>query len=176
MIFFYLIVLAIVISAAYAGYSAAPWVPTKPAQRQLVLDHLTISSNSRVIDLGCGDGSWLFTFAAKYPQIEAIGYDISLLPLIIGQLRKSFSPKLYARVHLRLGNLWQVDITQTDVVFIFLMKKAYPRLVTKLATLKPSTLVAVEAWPLPHIKPHQTITGPNLLPVYIYQGNQFHSL
>lgn len=174
-LFLFLILLVIVVSAAYAGYSAAPWVPTKKAQRQLVLDTLPISPTATVLDLGCGDGAWLFTFAAAYPTIRAIGYDISFLPLIIGQFRKLLSFKKFSHVHLRFGNLWAVDITYADVIFIFLMKKAYPRLVTKLASLKPTALIAVEAWPLPNLTPIQTITGPNLLPVYIYHGSQFHS-
>ncbi|HCC83647.1 TPA: hypothetical protein DEP96_02240 [Candidatus Uhrbacteria bacterium] len=179
--FLFLILLAIVISAAYAGYSAAPWVPTKPAQRQLVLDNLKFPSSYggvrgglTVVDLGCGDGAWLFAFAAKYPSITAIGYDISLLPLVIGQLRKLLSFKKFAHVHLRFGNLWRADISQADVVLIFLMRKIYPRLITKLSAIPPHALVAIEAWPLPNLTPIQTITGPNLLPVYIYRGEQFH--
>ncbi len=179
--FIFLIVLAIVISAAYAGYSAAPWVPTKQSQRQLVLDNLQFPSSHggarggfTVIDLGCGDGSWLFSFATKYPNIQAIGYDISLLPLLIGQIRKLLSFKKFACVHLRFGNLWHANISQADVVLIFLMRKIYPRLITKLAVLPPHSTVVIEAWPLPNLTPIQVITGPNLLPVYIYRGEQFH--
>ncbi len=172
--FLFLIVLALVISAAYAGYSAAPWVPTKPAQRQLVIDRLQFPSSSTVLDLGCGDGAWLFAFAAAYPAITAIGYDISLLPLFIGQLRKLFSLKKFSHVHLRFGNLWHADISHADVVLIFLMRKIYPRLITKLSALPPHATVVLEAWPLPNLTPVQVITGPNLLPTYIYRGEQFH--
>ncbi len=178
--FIFLIVLAIVISAAYAGYSAAPWVPTKSAQRQLVLDNLKLSPSYggvgggfTIVDLGCGDGSWLFTFARQYQTAEAIGYDISLFPLIIGQLRKLLSFKKFSHVSLRFGNLWHADISQADVVLIFLMRRIYPRLIAKLASLPPHATVVLEAWPLPNITPIQVISGPNLLPVYIYRGDQF---
>ncbi len=174
---FFLIFMALLISAAVAGVSAAPWLPTKPSQRRKLLEQLPLKGNEKIYDLGCGDGSLLFAIAKKHPGIRAIGADISLLPLAIGWIRRfvgSHKGSPYANVRLRFANLFTVDVHDADVVFIFLLSKAYPRLKTKFAKeLRDDARVVVEAWPLPDMEPASTIRAEGLLPVYIYSGKQF---
>lgn len=172
----FLIFMALLISAAIAGVSAAPWLPTKPSQRRKLLEQLPLTGNERIYDLGCGDGSLLFAIARKHPGVRAIGADISLLPLAIGAVRKLFGGSAYRNVRLRLANLFTTDVRDADVVFIFLLSKAYPRLKIKFAKeLRDSARVVVEAWPLPDIEPLTTIRAEGLLPVYIYEGKQFRA-
>jgi trans-aconitate methyltransferase len=171
-----IIVLAILISAAAAGLSAAPWLPTLPSQRRHLVDHLSVEPGQTLIDLGCGDGSLLFALARRHPDIVCIGYDISLLPLTIAWVRKLVSFKAYRNVHIRFGNLFTQDVSQADIVFIFLLCKSYPKLVSKLETqLQPSARVMVEAWPLPGLEPIETLKAEGLLPVYIYTGTAFRA-
>ncbi len=170
----FLILLVFVISAAVAGISAAPWVPTKPSQRKRLLKNLTLSDTEIIVDLGCGDGSMLFAVSRLYPNATCIGYDISLLPLCIGWMRKLLGGKRYCNVHIRFGNLFRINLTDADVIFVFLMAKAYPRLVTMFQdTLKNTCRVVVEAWPLPDVIPSQVINEENMLTVYIYEGKSF---
>lgn len=171
------ILLIFVVTAAIAGISAAPWLPTKPSQRRRLLERLPLKGDEIIYDLGCGDGSLLFAVARKYPNIRAIGVDISLLPLIIGWIRKfvgNHKRRPYTNVRLRFANLFTVDVCDADVVFIFLLAKAYPRLKTKFAKkLRDDARVIVEAWPFPDLEAAATIREEGLLPVYIYEGKQF---
>lgn len=171
---FFLIFMVLLISAAVAGISAAPWLPTKPSQRRKLLEQLPLTGNERIYDLGCGDGSLLFAIARKYPSVHAVGADISILPLLIGFGRKALHP--YPNVRLRFANLFTTDVHDADVVFVFLLSKAYPRLKEKFAKeLRDDARVVVEAWPLPNIEPTSTIRAEGLLPVYIYEGKQFRT-
>jgi len=172
----WIIVLLILCSAAVAGFSAAPWLPTKPSQRKHLLNNLQLKNGQTVVDLGCGDGVMLFTVARMYPEVICIGYDISLLPLFIGWIRKFLFFKAYRNVHIRFGNLFTQDIHQADVVFIFLLSKCYPKLLTSLkGKISPAAKVIIEAWPLPEIDPVETLKAEGLLPVYIYTGEIFRA-
>lgn len=156
---------------AWGSLLAAPWVPTLSAQRKLLVDTLKIDASSTIYDLGCGSGSILFEFADRYPNAKCIGYDVALFPLFLGLIRKLRHPIKYTNVSLRFGNFFTKHFSDADVVVAFLMQKAYPKFITTLRReLKPETLVAIEAWPLPDIEPAQRIKGEKLLPWYVYRG------
>ncbi len=168
--------LVIVFSAAAAGISAAPWLPTRKRERHHLAKNLEFKKNDVVIDLGCGTGTMLFELAKHHPETILIGYDISLLPLGIGLLKKLFSPKKYRNVYLRFGNLFKQDISSATHIFIFLLAKSYPRLKEKFAKeLADKTLVIIEAWPMPNMEPLRILKEEGSLPVYIYSGQDFRT-
>jgi len=168
------LVLLVLTSAAVAGLSAAPWLPTKPSQRRHLLDNLFVLPTARIIDLGCGDGSVLFALAQKYPKVTCVGYDISLLPLFIAWARKVIGGRKYKNVHIHFGNLFTAKVASFDIVIVFLLSKCYPKLQKKLtAELAPNARVVMEAWPLEGIAPIEKIQSPGLLPVYIYTAKSF---
>ncbi|KAF0511297.1 S-adenosyl-L-methionine-dependent methyltransferase [Gigaspora margarita] len=41
------------------------------------IDHILSSQGSKILDIGCGAGSWSFDMATTYPSIEVVGLDIS---------------------------------------------------------------------------------------------------
>lgn len=163
----------IVASAGVAAVSAAPWVPAKPKEIQNLFNHLSLKGTETIYDLGCGTGSVLFALAARYPNAKAVGYDISLLPLMVGWMRKVLCWRRYRNVHLHFGNLFTADVAHADVIVLFLMERAYGKLLPALrATIRDDARVALEGWPFPDITPLAHITTPECLPVYIYQGKQ----
>lgn len=172
-----LVGLAIIISAAIAGASAAPWLPTKPSDRKHLLEKLKLEPGQKVIDLGCGDGSMLFAVARKFPGVECVGYDISLLPLFFGWVRKVLYFNKYRKVHIRFGNLFKQSVADANLVFIFLLPKSYPKLVELLKRdLTNDAKVVVEAWPLPVVKPIETLKEEKLLSIFIYTGKSLRDV
>lgn len=158
-------------SAALAGISAAPWLPTRKKERSLLFQELNLKPGMQVVDLGCGDGAFLFAAAKRFPDVTFVGYDISLLPLFVAWARKLLGFKAYRNVHVRFGNLFTQDISKVDVVFCFLLSKCYPRLKKKLAQDMRNDAVAVfEAWSLPGIEPSRMVKHDGVLPLYFYQG------
>lgn len=189
----FLLFFLIIGTMAWGCILAAPWVPTLSKQRKLLVDNLVLpppdpslsSPNNRFVerlrkagelspiiyDLGCGSGSMLFEFADRYPNAKCIGYDVALLPLFIGLLVKLRHPKRYKNVSLRFGNFFHKHFADADVVVAFLMQKAYPKFIATLKReIRPNTIVAIEAWPLPNIEPTQTLRGEKLVPWYVYRG------
>lgn len=167
-----LIGLIILISAAAAGLSAAPWLPTKAKDREHLLEELHLKYGQKVVDLGCGDGSLLFAVARRFPNVNCVGYDISLFPLIIAWARRDvFRKNYYKRVRIKFGNLFKAPINDADVVFVFLLSKSYPRLIEKFRReLKDDAMVVVEAWPLPGIEPTRHLKKEGYLSLYFYSA------
>ena len=159
-------------SAAVAGLSAAPWVPTRKRERALLLDEMDLKPGMNVIDLGCGDGAFLFGAAQHFPNVTFTGYDISFLPLAIAWTRKLLGWRRYRNVHIRFGNLFKQDISTYDVVFCFLLAKCYPRLKQKLVQEMRVDAVAVfEAWSLPNVEPSRMVKHEGVLPIFFYKGS-----
>ncbi|MCR4312200.1 MAG: hypothetical protein NUV56_02870 [Candidatus Uhrbacteria bacterium] len=161
----------ILFSAAWGCLSAAPWVPTRANQRDQLFKHVSLKPSEVIIDLGCGTGTLLFAAVRAYPGVIARGYEVSLLPLVMGWAHKLSAFTRYRHVSLRFGNLFHAPITDADVITIFLLSSCYPKLIEKLKReLKPTARVIVEAWPLPGLEPSQTIREDKLLPIYIYDA------
>jgi len=154
------------------GVSSAPWVPTRRRERASVVDAVSVRRGAVVYDLGCGDGAMLFDLADRYPDARYIGYEIALLPWAIGLARKFAAGKRYANVSLRYGDLFGKDLADADLVFVFLLEKAYARLVEKFRSeLKRDSTVVVEAWALPGAAHERIIRdGEKTLPMYQYSG------
>jgi len=159
-------------SAAYAGYSAAPWVPTKKDQRALLLSSINISDQETVYDLGCGTGTIIFDFTKKYRTIKAVGYEISILPYLIAKLKSISNP----RTKIIFKSFYSANLYKADTIFIFLTLQAYKKILPTLKTVNPNAQIIIEAWPIPNIEPIKTIRKPDLLPFYIYKGSQFKNI
>jgi len=154
-------------SAAVAGLSAAPWVPMRKADVIRAVELAEVKAGDRVYDLGCGDGR--LVFAASGRGAKAIGLEISLLPFVIAKIRSWFQP--LTRVSFK--SFFRQNLEDADVVFVFLMKKIYPKLATKLTKeLKPGARIVVYCWPIDELK--SSLIEKNKptekdLPLYLYQ-------
>ncbi|MFH1631819.1 MAG: class I SAM-dependent methyltransferase [bacterium] len=169
-----LIALPFLISFGLAGLSAAPWVPTKPKQTRRLIDKLDLRDGMTIYDLGCGSGTVLFAIARHNPHIKLVGYEISLLPYLIACARKLVGGAKYKNVSIKFANLFKQDLSDGDLIFVFLLDKCYPRLIDKLRReIKPNATVVVEAWPLPGIRPSKVDQDDGLLSVFFYKGENF---
>ncbi len=158
-------------SAAIAGLSAAPWLPTRKRELDVLVRAIKDKDLRHVYDLGCGDGRILFTLAVHMPSTKFIGIEMSLLPYFAGKMRQLFGR--HKNVSIRLGNLFNANLQDADCVITFLLSKAYPRLIAKFQEeLADDTLIVIEAWPLPDIKPSQTIKEDGKLALHLYQARE----
>jgi SAM-dependent methyltransferase len=166
------IVYVIVGTLALGGISAAPWLPTKRRQLRRVTESVPLKQGAKVYDLGCGDGAVLFSLAEKRPDIRAVGYEIAFLPLVIGLLRKVRAGAAGKPVSFRCRDFFGAKFGDADVVFVFLFRESYPRVMAKLAKeLRDDALVVVEAWPLPKVVADRSFPREDqILPMYFYSG------
>lgn len=175
-----LIILFIFIATfVYAGWSAAPWAPTRKADVVRFLKLANIKPGDKVFDLGCGDGRLLFAAAEKGAVVT--GYEISLLPYIIAKIKQlSFAQKDKTPHHsLCLGagqakilfkDFWNVDLSDANIVYFFLMPKVYAKLRAKFEKeLKPGTRIIAYVWPIDGWIPVNTSEIKGAQNIYLYE-------
>jgi len=171
-----IVVFVVVLTAGYAGLSAAPWVPTRKGERASLAAKLKLKDGQTVYDLGSGDGSLLFTLAERFPNCRLIGLEISLLPFFISLVRRLIGLSRYRNVRLLFRDLYRTDLSKADLVFAYLMPGCYARISRKFSKeLKDSCIVVIEAWPIPGLEIRDKIVGDRQLPLYVYDGRQFRT-
>ncbi len=149
------------------GYSAAPWVPARASDVTRFIEAGEILPTDVVVDLGCGDGRLLFA-AMRAGAAEAIGYEISLLPYLIAQVRCLFTPRnIRPKIYFR--NFWKADVSRTTVVYTFLMPKSFDHLLKKINELPNGARLINYVWELPGMTPEKIFEAPKSLKLYRYR-------
>jgi SAM-dependent methyltransferase len=165
-LFIIIILLAIFGTFAYAGYKGAPWVPTRRDDLSTIIDALKLNKESVFYDIGCGDGRLVIASAEQ--GARATGLEISLLPYLLAQIRRLFSPAR-SRVQIKYKNLWNTDLSDATHVYFFLMPEMFPKLMEKLKKeLKPGSIVISYVWPLPQWVPTETIKREKQPTLFLY--------
>ncbi len=165
---YFLLLIALIImlvSFAYGGFLAAPWVPTRASDVKRFLKHAGDIRGKKMYDLGCGDGR--IVCAAARAGADAEGYEISIFPYILARIRSLFG---YGKVKMRFRNFWGKDFSDADVVYFFLMPKAALRLRSKFEReLRPGTLILSYAFTMPGWTPAVVDVVEGRPKLYIYR-------
>lgn len=129
----------------------APFIPSSFKSIHLMLERIPLPSSGLVIDLGAGDGRFLRQVKATYPQLQVVGYEISLVALLVAHIWNSFSTYPVPIVH---QNFLTADLSKANVIFCFLLNKELSVLEHKLLTeLKPGTMVISNTFSFPNWQP-----------------------
>lgn len=140
-------IFVLLVSLAYAAASGAPWVPTWKKDEARILALLDLHDGDVFYELGCGMGG-LCLAAAGRPGVRVVGVELSLFQWLVSLTRKFFGRRRNFSV--RLGNLFNQDLSSASAVYFFLMPDAYAKLKGKLAReLRPGTRVVAYVWPIP---------------------------
>lgn len=163
--FLTILILAIVLTAGFAGWRGAPWVPTVKLDVERLAKLAKLKRGERAYDLGCGDGRVVVALART--KAKVVGLEVSLVPYVAAKLRLLGAHLPNASVH--WANLWRTSLADADLVYVFLTPSAYARLRPKLeAELRPGSRVITYAWPIEGWKPVSTSRLAGQLPLYSY--------
>lgn len=148
-LFVFLLALIVVVgTAAIGAWKAAPWVPTRLHDVRRMLDLAGVKPGETVVDLGSGDGRFLSVAVRSYGA-RGIGYELSLLPYL-ASLVVLWGPLRKKRVAVHYADFFRADLSQADVITIFLTPNAMKKLSEKFTReLKPGCRVVSFAfsWP-----------------------------
>lgn len=160
-----------IVSAAIAGVSAAPWLPTRKKELKQLLEALAKHPPTKIIDLGCGDGRILFAIARAYPATICHGAEISFLPFLAAVMRKYLFFRRYKNVTIYPRSLYNINLAPYDSIITFLLDGSYERLKVKFAhELSDDARVYIQAWPLKQVTEDEKIKYEGTLPLYIYRA------
>lgn len=105
-----------------------PYMATPKKRYDFIFKNIQIDSETIVYDLGCGKGDFLFE-AEKYGAKKLVGYELSPLHALWGQ----FMAKLKkSKVKIFKKDYFEADISQADLIYLFLTPRAVARLSDKI--------------------------------------------
>lgn len=127
--------------------TGGPFVPSSKQAVEAMIKLADLKPGQTVIDLGSGDGRLLFE-AAKYGATAA-GVEINLYLVLLTRFRAFMGP-YRDRIRVLWGNLWKADLSDVDVVFVYLIPWKMEDLAEKLEDeLKPGALIVSNSFIFP---------------------------
>lgn len=147
----------VILMALWDLFLRIPFVPTPLAVSQAMRDITPWTGNERrVVDLGAGDGRLLECICATYPHFQADGFEISPVVWMLGVLRARW---MKSGVRMHFQSLFEADLRDADVVYLYLLPSLMNRLASKLdRELKPGTPVISHAFRFKDRTPVKTMT------------------
>lgn len=132
-----------------------PYWPTPYPVVEKMLELAKVKSSDVIYDLGCGDARSLVTAAQRHGA-KGIGIeiDVRLVRLARENARRNGVEHL---VQIELRDMFTVDLSKADVVFLYLLDRTLVRLMPQLAKMRPESRIVAHEYALPDAKPIQTV-------------------
>lgn len=106
-----------------------------------------LPEHGRLCDLGCGLGGPLATVRKLRPDARLAGVEAAPLNWLVARLR------LHGRADIRLGSLWNADLSRCDVVYAYLSPAPMARLWEKArAEMRPGSLFISNSFEVPGVR------------------------
>lgn len=148
LVFLLLGALWLVVPALYG----VPWVPTREKRIRRALELAKLQLGETLYDLGAGDGRVLVV-AAKEFGARAVGIEVGPAQCLAGWLRVWLSG-IRHRGRMRCADFYKADVSDADVVFVYLTSSQTSRLVPLLERqLRPGARVVSIAADFPTWQP-----------------------
>lgn len=131
-----------------SSQSLAPYVASPITVAKKMLEIADVKPDETVFDLGCGDGRILIIAAQEF---GAKGIGIELNPNLVKESRAKIEElKLNNRIQIVQGDLMKTDLSQADVVTMYLTTGANEKIRPKLETeLKSGARVVTHDFSIP---------------------------
>lgn len=130
LISFLLTIIFYMIYDIYANFVGGPFVPTKNREIETILKEANLKMGEIFYDLGSGDGRVVRLAVKKY---GVIGYGFEINPLLIAWSRFLTKIQSLNKCFFVKKNLFSVNLSKAQYIFLFLMPKTLTKLKNKLA-------------------------------------------
>lgn len=169
MIYFVVALFIILLPLAIAGFSLAPWVPTRNRDLSRIVALAELKSNDVFVELGSGNGR-VVNYVAQNSSAQCIGVERAWPLYLISRVLLWHNKNLNA--HIILGDLFKYDLHDATVIFVFGMPKPMKeRLAQKIKNeCKPGTRILSYSFHLRGL-PDPVISDkpdPKSLSIYVY--------
>ncbi len=127
------------------------YVPTPNAVVDKMLEMAEIKPSDVVYDLGCGDGRIVVAAAKKY-GVKAVGFDINPVRVkeSLENVRTNHLEKL---VTIKEADIFTLDLSEANVVTLYLLPDLNVKLMPQLAKLKPGSRIVSHDFDMRGAKP-----------------------
>jgi len=146
---------AVLVSSALGRKPDVGFVPTPPSAVERMVEMAEIRPGDLVYDLGCGDGRIVIA-AAKQQKIKAVGVDID--PERVAESRENVrTAGLESLVEIRQADVFDLDLSEADVVFLYLTPRLNARLMPQLRKLKPGARIISYEFDMGNARPVEVV-------------------
>ena len=153
------IILLCLFGLSWFSGTDAPYVPTQTDSLELVLKWCGVKGK-KFWELGSGDGR--VVFAAARLGADGVGVEQSLLRVLYSRYK---AKKLKLNCDFIHDNIFNINYSKADVVYIYLLPKAVFKLETKLQKeLKANSQIITQRFHFKTLKPYKKIDN-----FWIYQ-------
>ena len=132
----------------------AAFVTTPQDVVEKMLELAQVQADEVVCDLGSGDGRIPVTAAKKY-RAKGIGYELDR-ELLAESIKAAEAQGVAERVRFYEVDLLESDLTDVDVVTLYLYPAQNRELLPRLRTLKAGARIVTHHYPLPDTEPDKT--------------------
>ncbi|UCF10093.1 MAG: class I SAM-dependent methyltransferase [Candidatus Bipolaricaulota bacterium] len=144
------------------------WQPTDRRTVRRMLFLAGVKDGETVVDLGCGDGRFVVSAAREFGA-RGVGVEIDPLRVLWGRLWIRLSG-LRGSAEIRRGDMYRADVSQADVVVLFLSPTANLKLQDRLKReMKPGSRVISYYHPIWGWTPEEVGEGVAGYPLYLYR-------
>ena len=152
-----------------------PYLPTPSEVIEAIFEYLQSNDylfpDLKLIDLGAGNGRVIIHAAEKY-GINSIGVEVNE-ELIHTAQEEIQAKNLQEICRMEEGDLYAVDVSEMDVVFVFILPSSHRYFKHVIESIKPNAVVISIRWPLDVFKEHwaesHQISPLKDFPGYIYR-------
>lgn len=142
----------VLISAFYSDFIGAPYIQNDSKVIEKSLSLANVSNKTKLVDLGSGNGKVLKIAKDKFNAKDVTGYEIAPWPYILSKLNK---------VKTLRKSIFTADLSECDVVYVYLLPKLLTKLSKKLINFKkenPSARIVSPVFKIKGLKPDKMIS------------------
>jgi len=125
-VFAVVVVPLLVLWVVVPALTGLPWVPSRSPRIHRALELAELKPGECLVDMGAGDGRVLIAAAREFGA-HTLGIEIGPLHCLIAWIRSALAG-VGGQVRIRWGNMYKADISQADVVFLYVRQKQAGRL------------------------------------------------
>jgi len=168
----YLVIALGAVTVAWVGWNLtldASWQPTDRVTMRRILDLAKVKEGEHVLDLGCGDGRFVVAAAREF-KARATGIEIDPCRVLWAKAWLLLAGLSQRGARIIWGNMYTADLSNADVVILFLSAKANFRLQERLChELKEGARIVSYYHPIWGWKPDEIGEAKKGYPLYLYR-------
>ena len=163
---FSLVLAAIVIIPVLFG---APWHPLSNKNIDRIIKFADLKPGEKFYDLGSGDGRVLIA-ASRENCVRGIGVEIDPIKVWLSRCFTT-TAKLTDKIQIYRGNMYDFDVSEADVIYLYLTHQALDRLFPKiLSRVKPSVRIVCYRFCIRNMEPVKVNKDKNLFLYRVDKG------